>query len=71
MNWIEIDKILYGIIERHNDVEDMLKEAKAQFKWDSRQAETALLPLLKRHTLHKIVTPTPKSRSKRAINSKK
>ncbi len=49
MNWIEIDKMLRGIIERHDAVEDMLKEAKTQFKWNDKQAETALLPLLKRN----------------------
>ena len=48
MNWLEIDKILYSIIARHDAVEDMLKEAKIQFKWTDRQAETALLPLLTR-----------------------
>ena len=48
MNWLEIDKILYGIIARHDAVEDMLVEAEKQFKWNRSQSEAALLPLLAR-----------------------
>jgi hypothetical protein len=70
MNWIEIDKILYGIISRHDVVEDMLKEAKTQFKWNDRQAETALLPLLNRNTNKTIITEIPKKRSKRSTKRK-
>jgi hypothetical protein len=70
MNWIEIDKILYGIIARHDAVEDMLKEAKTQFKWNDRQTETALLPLLKRNTKKTIIIETPEKRSKRSTKRK-
>lgn len=49
MNWIEIDKILHGIIKRHDNTEDIIKESMKQFKWDRSQAETAVKPLLKRH----------------------
>ena len=70
MNWLEIDKILYGIINRHDAVEDMLKEAKTQFKWNDRQAETALLPLLKRNTKKTNITETSKKRSKRSTKRK-
>lgn len=71
MNWIEIDKILYGIINRHDAVEDMYKEAKIQFKWNQSQAEAAIKPLLKRNrieielpkTVKKVANPR-----KRAIN---
>ena len=70
MNWLEIDKILYGIINRHDVVEDMLKEAKTQFKWNDRQAETALLPLLKRNTKKTIIIETPEKRSKRSTKRK-
>jgi len=70
MNWLEIDKMLYGIIARHDAVEDMLKEAKTQFKWNDRQAETALLPLLKRNNIDKIIVETPKKRSKRSTKRK-
>ena len=66
MNWIEIDKILYGIIARHDAIEDMLKEAKTQFKWNDSQAEAALKPLLKRNNINKIIAETPKKRSKRS-----
>jgi hypothetical protein len=50
MNWIEIDKILYGIIARHDTVEGMFDEAKKQFRWNQSQAEAAVKPLLKRNT---------------------
>ena len=70
MNWLEIDKMLYGIINRHDAVEDMLKEAKTQFKWNDSQANAALLPLLKRNTKKTIITETPKKRSKRSTKRK-
>lgn len=70
MNWIEIDKMLYGIIARHNAVEDMLKEAKTQFKWTDSQAEAALKPLLKRNNIDKIIAETPKTRSRRSTKRK-
>ena len=70
MNWIEIDQILYGIIARHDAVEDMLSEAKKQFKWTDSQAETAVLPLLKRNNINKIIAETPKTRSRRSTKRK-
>ena len=70
MNWLEIDKMLYGIIARHDAVEDMLKEAKTQFKWNDSQAEAALKPLLKRNNINKIIAETPKKRSKRTVKKK-
>lgn len=71
MNWIEIDKILYGIISRHDSLEDMIKEAKTQFKWSRSQAEAAIKPLLKRHTFKKVETKTVKTRSKPLTKKKK
>jgi hypothetical protein len=65
MNWIEIDKILYGIISRYDTVEHMLDEAKKQFKWNDSQAEAALLPLLERHTAKHKSTTKLKKRQKR------
>ena len=70
MNWIEIDKILRGIISRHDSVEDMLEEAKTQFKWNDRQAETSLIPLLKNNRTETIITEIPKKRSKRSTKRK-
>ena len=64
MNWIEIDKILYGIINRHDAVEDMLKEAKNQFKWNQSQAEAAIKPLLKRNIKNKIIEKPAKKTTK-------
>jgi hypothetical protein len=57
--------MLYGIIARHDAVEDMLKEAKTQFKWNNRQAETALLPLLKRNNFEEVLPKIIKKTSKR------
>ena len=48
MNWLEIDAILYGIIARHDNVNDMLEEAQKQFKWTPGQADDAMRPLIKR-----------------------
>ena len=71
MNWIEIDKILYNIIERNDTVEEMYLEAEKQFKWNRSQAKAAIDPLLKRHTLHKVVEEPVVKRSKRSTKSKK
>ena len=62
--------MLYGIIARHDAVEDMLKEAKTQFKWNDRQAETALLPLLKRNNFEEVLSKTTKKTSKRSTKRK-
>ena len=48
MNWIEIDKILYGILSRHTDIKEVYAEAQKQFKWDLKQAKDAIDPLAKR-----------------------
>lgn len=55
MNWIEIDKILYKMIERHNTVDAIYAEAQKTFKWDLKQARDAIDPLLKRHSILKPV----------------
>ena len=63
--------MLYGIINRHDAVEDMYKEAMTQFKWKQSQAEAAIKPLLKRNTSSKIGTKSTKkvaTKKKRAIN---
>lgn len=70
MNWIEIDKILYNIISRHDTVEGMLAEAKKQFKWTDSQAEAAVKPLLNRNTFKNIVAEKPKKPSKRLTKRK-
>ena len=70
MNWIEIDRILYNIIGRHDTVEDMLTEARKQFKWTQDQAEAAVLPLLKRNTLLNVVAKKPEKQSKRLTKRK-
>ena len=73
MNWIEIDKILYNIIARHDNTADMFKEAQAQFKWSKSQAEAAIQPLLKRNTNPEIFGNSIKvvaDAAKDAINKK-
>jgi hypothetical protein len=65
MNWIEIDKILYRIIGRHDTVDAIYAEAEKQFKWDRSQARAAVDPLLKRHgTLKPVELPVKKTRRK-------
>lgn len=49
MNWIEIDKMLYRMIERHDTVEAVYREAEKHFKWDRSQTQAAVDPLLLRH----------------------
>lgn len=74
MNWIEIDKILYNIINRHDTVEDMLKEAEKQFKWNRSQSEAAVKPLLNRNTNYKKTTNRIKEvavAAKPAINKRR
>ena len=70
MNWLDIDKILYGIIARHDAVEDMLKEAKTQFKWTDSQAQAALKPLLKRNNFEEVLPKIIKKTSKRSTKRK-
>lgn len=70
MNWLEIDKMLYGIIARHDAVEDMLKEARTQFKWTDSQAQAAVKPLLKRNNTNNSIADRPKKRSKRSTKRK-
>ena len=70
MNWIQIDKMLYGIIARHDTVEDMLKEAKTQFKWNDSQAESALYPLLQRNTIETKPIKSTKKQSKQSTKRK-
>jgi hypothetical protein len=73
LNWLEIDRILYGIIDRHDAVEDMYKEAKIQFKWNQSQAEAAIKPLLKRNTSTKNTKKparTTEKKSKKLLNKK-
>jgi len=70
MNWIEIDRILYGIITRHDVVEDMLVEAERQFKWNRSQSEAAIKPLLNRNTLHNVVVEKYAKQPKRLTKRK-
>ena len=63
--------MLYGIITRHDAVEDMLKEAKTQFKWNDSQANAALLPLLKRNTNEKVLIKPTKTRSRKTTKKSK
>lgn len=65
MNWIEIDKILYRIVARHDNVDAIYAEAQKTFKWDLSQARTAIDPLLKRHGTLKPVTDQPKKNTRR------
>lgn len=71
MNWIEIDKMLLGIIERNDTVEAAYKEAEKQFKWNRSQSSSAIDPLLKRHSFNKDNTKEPEKRSNKLTKTKK
>ena len=62
MNWIEIDAILYKIIARHDNLNDMLEEAQKQFKWTRGQADDAIRPLLNRMGQHTNTVVVPSSK---------
>ena len=65
MNWIEIDKILYRIIARHDNAEAVYAEAQKTFKWDIGQAKAAVDPLLRRHSLLAVPVETTKKKTRR------
>lgn len=65
MNWIEIDKVLFKIIARHDNAEAVYNEAQKTFKWDLKQAKDAIDPLLGRHGILKPTVDTPKKNTRR------
>lgn len=71
MNWIQIDKMLIGIIERNDTTEEIYQEAEKQFKWTRGQSKSAIDPLLKRHSFNKIVNDEPEKRSVKLTKTKK
>jgi len=70
MNWIEIDRILYRIIARHTNQEDMFAEAEKQFRWNRSQSEAAIKPLLKRNNFQQVVVEKPKKASRQLTKRK-
>jgi hypothetical protein len=70
MNWIEIDRILYRIIARHTNQEDMFAEAEKQFRWNRSQSEAAIKPLLKRNNFQQVVAEKPKKASRQLTKRK-
>ena len=42
MNWLEIDKFLYGLISVAKTEEQLYKDAMKKFSWTQRQAEAAI-----------------------------
>ena len=65
MNWIDIDKMLYKMIDRHHNIADVYTEAEKQFKWDRSQSKDAIDPLVKRHNLMTMPVEVVKSASRR------
>ena len=70
LNWIEIDKFLYGLIHAVKDKDQLYKDAMKKFSWTLSQAEAAINPLLARQGLllksHTIVKETAKPRKNRS-----
>jgi|TARA_R110000868_G_scaffold32442_2_gene118019 hypothetical protein len=48
MNWHEIDRLLYILIEHAKTRDQLLNDAMAKFNWSQKQAETAVEALLVR-----------------------
>lgn len=72
MNWIDIDKMLYKMIDRHDKIDDVYVEAEKQFKWDRSQSKAAIDPLVNRHNLMDmpVAVVKPAARRKRAVPKK-
>jgi hypothetical protein len=74
MNWIEIDRILYGILARHTDIKDVYAEAQKQFKWNLKQTKDAVDPLVKRSNFVSIAiadTVAKTTQKRKAVAKKK
>ena len=70
MNWIEIDKFLYGLISAAKSEEQLYADAMKKFTWNRSQAEAAIKPLQSYNTIIEIiVNPVVKS-SKRLTKRK-
>ena len=65
MNWIEIDKMIVGLIQAGNDHEQIHKDMMKQFKWSRSQAEAAIKPLIARTPVPKTETPPKKKRTRK------
>lgn len=48
MNWIEIDKFIYSLINIVKNKETLIKEVRSKFTWTEKQALDACNPLIRR-----------------------
>tara|TARA_Y100000389_G_C16946080_1_gene264217 strand:+ start:144 stop:413 length:270 start_codon:yes stop_codon:yes gene_type:complete len=67
MNWLEIDKFLYGLISVAKTEEQLYKDAMKKFSWTQRQAEAAIQPLQARA---KIVHPKPIKKTAKLVKKR-
>jgi hypothetical protein len=66
MNWLQIDKMIIGLLKAGNDPEKVIEDMKKQFKWTQSQAECAVNPIATRMSvLQKEHKPAPKKRKPR------
>lgn len=66
MNWLQIDKMIIGLLQAGNDPENVKNDLKKQFKWTQTQAESAVDPIAARMpVLQKEHKPAPKERAPR------
>ena len=70
MNWIEIDKFLYGLIHASKDEEQLYKDAMKKFSWNRSQAEAAIKPLQSRNTFLQVSPKPVKKQPKRSTKRK-
>ena len=69
MNWIQIDKMITGLIQAGNDPQDIIRDMKSQFKWTQSQAEHAVMPLVSRTPVLQKKRTKPKN--KKPLTKKK
>ena len=69
MNWLEIDRLIRGLIQAGNSPENIKADLRKQFSWTESQAEHAVNPLVKRTPV--LQKKRTSSKVKKAVDKKK
>lgn len=64
MNWLQIDKMITGLIEAGNDPQDIVSDMMKHFKWTKSQSESAVMPLVARTPVLQKSRKAPKPKKK-------
>lgn len=70
MNWMQIDAMIYRMMARHDNINDVFKEAMTHFKWSIGQAESAILPIHSRFPTLLDSDASPPSIKKKTVKTK-